>query len=100
MAAFASSFLDNAPSYLLFFNMAGGNATELMTTNAQILKAISVSSVVMGAMTYIGNAPNMMVRSIVEKNNIKMPSFIGYMGWSCLIILPISLIVSYIMCQF
>ena len=62
-----------------------------------ILKAISISSVVMGAMTYIGNAPNMMVKSIADKKNIKMPSFIGYIIWSSLIILPISFVVSYIL---
>ncbi len=96
LCALASSFLDNAPSYLLFFNMAGGNSQELMYVYPNILKAISISSVVMGAMTYIGNAPNIMVKSIADKKNIKMPSFIGYIIWSSLIILPISFIVSYI----
>jgi Na+/H+ antiporter NhaD/arsenite permease-like protein len=93
MCGLASSFLDNAPSYLLFFNMAGGNVQELMTTSSGILKAISVSAVVMGSMTYIGNAPNMMVTSIAQKAGVKMPSFIGYMGWSLAIILPISLVI-------
>jgi len=97
LCALASSFLDNAPSYLLFFNMAGGNSEELMYIYPNILKAISISSVVMGAMTYIGNAPNMMVKSIADKKKIKMPSFIGYIIWSSLIILPISFIVSYIL---
>ena len=97
MCSLASSFLDNAPSYLLFFNVAGGNANELMHTYPSILKAISVSSVVMGAMTYIGNAPNMMVRSIALKKGIKMPSFVGYMAWSILIILPISFLMVFIM---
>jgi Na+/H+ antiporter NhaD/arsenite permease-like protein len=94
LCSLASSFLDNAPSYLLFFNMAGGNAQELMFASSGILKAISVSAVVMGAMTYIGNAPNMMVRSIAEKKGIKMPSFLGYMLWSCSIIIPISFLIS------
>ena len=97
LCALTSSFLDNAPSYLLFFNMAGGNSEELMYVYPNILKAISISSVIMGAMTYIGNAPNMMVKSIADKKNIKMPSFIGYIIWSSLIILPISFIVSYIL---
>ncbi|MDR2598337.1 MAG: sodium:proton antiporter [Holosporales bacterium] len=91
MCALASSFLDNAPSYLLFFNMAGGNAQELMTTSAGVLKAISVSAVVMGSMTYIGNAPNMMVKSIAKRAGIEMPSFLGYIGWTMAIILPISI---------
>lgn len=97
LCSVASSFLDNAPSYLLFFNMAGGDPEELMNIYPNVLKAISISSVVMGAMTYIGNAPNMMVKSIADKKGIKMPSFIGYIGWSSLIILPISLIVSFIL---
>ena len=97
MCSLASSFLDNAPSYLLFFNVAGGNANELMHTYPSILKAISVSSVVMGAMTYIGNAPNMMIKSIALKKGIKMPSFVGYMAWSILIILPISFLMVFIM---
>ncbi|MDR2074924.1 MAG: sodium:proton antiporter [Holosporales bacterium] len=90
----ASSFLDNAPSYFLLFNMAGGKANELMFGYPDILRAISISSVVMGAMTYIGNAPNMMVRSFAIKHGFKMPSFLGYMLWSFGIILPLSLIVS------
>jgi Na+/H+ antiporter NhaD/arsenite permease-like protein len=90
----ASSFLDNAPSYFLLFNMAGGKANELMFGYPDILRAISISSVVMGAMTYIGNAPNMMVRSFAIKHGFKMPSFLGYMLWSFAIILPLSLIVS------
>jgi Na+/H+ antiporter NhaD/arsenite permease-like protein len=94
LCAIASSFLDNAPSYLLFFNMAGGNAEDLMYVYPNILKAISISAVVMGSITYIGNAPNVMVRSIATKNGIQMPSFLGYMIWSCLIILPISFFVS------
>lgn len=96
LCSIASSFLDNAPSYLLFFNMTGGDAEELMYVYPNVLKAISISSVVMGAMTYIGNAPNMMVKSIANKKRIKMPSFIGYMIWSAFIILPISFVVSYI----
>lgn len=89
-----SSFLDNAPSYLLFFNMAGGNPDELMYVYTDVLKAISTSAVVMGAMTYIGNAPNMMVRSVALRHKIKMPSFVGYIGWAMIVILPLSIIVS------
>jgi len=77
-----SAFLDNAPTYLVFFNTAGGNAEILMTTMKTTLLAISSGAVFMGAMTYIGNAPNFMVRAIAEENGIKMPSFFGYMAWS------------------
>ncbi len=84
-----SAFLDNAPTYLLFFHMAGGDADMLMGQGAKVLAAISVGSVFMGAMTYIGNAPNFMVKSIAEKQHIRMPSFLGYMLWSGGILLPI-----------
>ena len=74
--------------------MVGGNPQELMHIYPNVLSAISISSVVMGAMTYIGNAPNMMIKSLAVKKGIKMPSFIGYMLWSCLTILPFSYIIS------
>ncbi len=89
-----SSVLDNAPTYLVFFNLAGGDPISLMTTQAKTLLAVSAGSVFMGAMTYIGNAPNFMIKSIAEKEQIAMPSFFGYMLWSCGILLPIFIIVS------
>ena len=92
-----SSFLDNAPTYLVFFNMASGDPHALMTTLASTLAAISMGAVYMGAMTYIGNAPNFMVRSIAIDSGIKMPSFFGYMLWSCGILLPVFAIVSFVM---
>lgn len=84
-----SSFLDNAPTYLVFFNLAGGDAQALMTTLAPTLTAISAGAVFMGANTYIGNAPNFMVKAIAEDSGIAMPSFFGYMLWSGAILLPI-----------
>ncbi|HEU4460012.1 MAG TPA: sodium:proton antiporter [Methylibium sp.] len=84
-----SAFLDNAPTYLVFFNLAGGDAQVLMTRLAPVLAAISAGSVFMGAMSYIGNAPNLMVKAIAEDRGVKMPSFFGYMGWSCAILLPL-----------
>jgi Na+/H+ antiporter NhaD/arsenite permease-like protein len=81
-----SAFLDNAPTYLVFFNTAGGDASVLMTKMKSTLIAISTGAVFMGAMTYIGNAPNFMVRAIAEENGIKMPSFFGYMAWSFIIL--------------
>ena len=88
MTGLLSSFLDNAPTYLVFFNMAGGDAQALMGPLWHTLLAISAGSVFMGAMTYIGNAPNFMVRSIASERGIRMPSFLGYMGWSCAVLLP------------
>jgi len=83
-----SSFLDNAPTYLVFFNTAGGDPQHLMTDMASTLIAISAGAVFMGANTYIGNAPNFMVRSIAENAGVKMPSFFGYMAWSFGILIP------------
>ncbi len=83
-----SSFLDNAPTYLVFFNLAGGDPKLLMDTLTTTLVAISAGSVFMGANTYIGNAPNFMIKAIAEERGIKMPSFFGYMLWSGLILLP------------
>lgn len=88
LTGWLSAFLDNAPTYLVFYHMAGGNAGVLSTTMSSTLMAISAGAVFMGAMTYIGNAPNFMVKAIAEKQHIKMPSFFGYMAWSCLILLP------------
>jgi Na+/H+ antiporter NhaD/arsenite permease-like protein len=84
-----SSFLDNAPTYLVFFNTAGGDAEVLTGAMASTLLAISAGAVFMGANTYIGNAPNFMVRAIAEEQGVRMPSFFGYMGWSCVFLLPL-----------
>lgn len=83
-----SSFLDNAPTYLVFFNTAGGDPVHLMGEWATTLTAISAGAVFMGAVTYIGNAPNFMVRSIAEDQGVAMPSFFGYMLWSVGILFP------------
>ena len=95
-----SSFLDNSPTYVVFLTTAGSLgmdgvgaiATSAGTVVPEILLAISAGAVFMGAMTYIGNAPNFMVKNIAEKSKVKMPSFFGYMGWSCAILLPLFVI--------
>jgi len=89
-----SSFLDNAPTYLVFFELAGGNPQVLMTTLATTLAAISTGAVYMGANTYIGNAPNFMVYAIAKDMGVKMPSFFGYMLWSGAILIPIFVLVT------
>jgi Na+/H+ antiporter NhaD/arsenite permease-like protein len=102
-----SSFLDNAPTYLTFFNSVEGKffatmaepqaVAELIAHKAIYLKAISAGAVFMGANTYIGNAPNFMVRSIAEEAGIKMPSFFGYMiKYSLPILIPIFILVTLI----
>jgi len=89
-----SSFLDNAPTYLVFFNLAGGDAANLMGSLALTLAAISAGAVFMGANTYIGNAPNFMVKAVVEESGIRMPSFFGYMAWSSAILLPLFILIT------
>jgi Na+/H+ antiporter NhaD/arsenite permease-like protein len=99
-----SSFLDNAPTYLVFFNTAGGLAgveTEMIAAHlmgpwASTLTAVSAGAVFMGANSYIGNAPNFMVRSIAEELGVKMPSFFGYMAWSVGILVPVFILLTVI----
>jgi Na+/H+ antiporter NhaD/arsenite permease-like protein len=83
-----SSVLDNAPTYLLFFQLAGGDPQVLQTTLAPTLAAISAGAVFMGALTYIGNAPNFMVRGVVTAHGRRMPSFFAYMAWSVAVLGP------------
>lgn len=107
-----SSFLDNAPTYLTFFNTALGklHLTEAVVPQilsgqltdpqhlefVRLLTAISVGAVFMGANTYIGNAPNFMVKAIAEQSGIRMPSFFGYMIWSIGILVPLFVIVTFV----
>lgn len=91
-----SSFLDNAPTYLVFFNTAGGDPAALMTTLAPTLAAISAGAVFMGANSYIGNAPNLMVKAVAEDRGIKMPGFFGYMLWSGAVLIPLFVIMTFI----
>ena len=91
-----SSVLDNAPTYLVFFNTAGGDAATLMTTHAATLAAVSAGSVFMGANTYIGNAPNLMVKAIAEDRGVKMPGFFGYMLWSGGILIPLFIAITWL----
>ena len=93
-----SSFLDNAPTYLTFLTTALGRLYpgmpereaihRLIAEHDHFLMAISTGAVFMGANTYMGNGPNFMVKSIAEENGVKMPSFVGYMAWSFVILLP------------
>jgi Na+/H+ antiporter NhaD/arsenite permease-like protein len=110
MSGALSSFLDNAPTYLTFMTLALGQlgidpshvgtilttgaAAPEATTFASFLKAVSAGSVLMGANTYIGNAPNFMVLSIAKEHGVKMPSFFGYMLWSLAILIPTFIVVT------
>ncbi|MER8483755.1 sodium:proton antiporter [Mesorhizobium sp. M1322] len=96
MTGALSSFLDNAPTYLVFFELAGGDPQHLMTTLASTLAAISAGAVFMGANTYIGNAPNFMVYAIARHRGVKMPGFFGYMAWSGAVLIPIFLLAGFL----
>lgn len=91
-----SSFLDNAPTYLVFFELAGGDPKVLMTTLGSTLAAISAGAVFMGANTYIGNAPNFMVYAIARESGVRMPGFFGYMLWSGAVLIPTFLIAGFV----
>ncbi len=102
-----SSVLDNAPTYLAFVASAAGlqgvaphgayiGAMALNPEAAKLLAAISTGAVFMGANTYIGNAPNFMVKAIAEENGVKMPSFVGYLGYSMGILVPLYVAISLI----
>ncbi|MDO4640941.1 MAG: sodium:proton antiporter [Neisseria sp.] len=93
MSGMLSAFLDNAPTYLVFFNMAGGDAHTLMNGHLfHTLLAVSMGSVFMGALSYIGNAPNFMVKAIAEQRKVEMPSFFGYLAWSFGILVPLFIV--------
>ena len=91
-----SAFLDNAPTYLLFFKLAGGNAQQLMGELSGTLAAISMGAVYMGALTYIGNAPNFMVAAIAAESGIRMPSFFGYLLRAAAILVPLFLLLTFL----
>jgi Na+/H+ antiporter NhaD/arsenite permease-like protein len=96
-----SSFLDNAPTYLTFTSVAQGltgalTVGDLTTMGAGLLAAVSCGSVMMGANSYIGNAPNFAVKCIAEREGVKMPSFFGYMAYSIVVLVPIFLIETFI----
>jgi Na+/H+ antiporter NhaD/arsenite permease-like protein len=96
VAGALSSFLDNAPTYLTFFSIAQGmgDGSGVAGVAPKLLAAISAGSVFMGANSYIGNAPNFMVKAIAEESGMRMPSFFGYMAWSCAVLIPTFILVS------
>jgi Na+/H+ antiporter NhaD/arsenite permease-like protein len=93
-----SAFLDNAPTYLAFATIAGHGQplVELMRLQPRVLQAISAGAVFLGALTYIGNGPNFMVKAIAEDMGYRMPSFFGYLGYSTAILLPIFALVTWL----
>ena len=94
-----SAFLDNTPTYLTFFSLAEGlGHSELfpgVNMSEMVLRAISLGAVFFGANTYIGNAPNFMVKAIAERQGLRMPSFFGYFAISALILFPVFVAVTF-----
>jgi Na+/H+ antiporter NhaD/arsenite permease-like protein len=99
-----SSCLDNAPTYLTFATMAAGSTDFLRLVEGKVadldgphvLAAISCGAVFMGALTYIGNGPNFMVKAIAHEAGFKTPSFVGYLAWSSLILLPVFVLITFL----
>ncbi len=96
MAGLLSAFLDNAPTYLVFFNLAGGDPSALMGPFQITLAMISAGAVYFGALTYVGNAPNFMIKAIAENRGVTMPSFFAYLGYSGAVLLPLFVLISWI----
>jgi Na+/H+ antiporter NhaD/arsenite permease-like protein len=91
-----SAFLDNAPTYLAFVSLGQYLPDEIVGTTNRVLSAIACGAVFFGAMTYIGNGPNFMVKAIAEHGGVKMPSFFGYMLWSIVLLGPLCLVMTFV----
>ena len=89
-----SAFLDNAPTYLVFFELAGIRPDALTGAQALALEAISAGAMFFGGLTYIGNAPNMMLRAIAAHRGVRMPGFVGFMVLSSALLLPVFVVLS------
>jgi Na+/H+ antiporter NhaD/arsenite permease-like protein len=96
LAGLLSALLDNAPTYLVFFDLAGGDAKELMGSLSTTLAAISMGAVYFGALTYNGNAPNFMIKAIAEDRGIAMPTFFAYILYAAALLLPLLAAVAYL----
>ena len=89
IVAMERSGQDLTKAATVFFNLAGGDAAWLMADGARVLAAISAGAVFFGAMTYIGNAPNFLVLAMATQGGVHMPGFFGYLGWTCVLLLPL-----------
>jgi Na+/H+ antiporter NhaD/arsenite permease-like protein len=94
LAGLLSAFLDNAPSYLVFFDLAGIRPEMMTLAQAAALRAISAGAVMFGGLTYIGNAANLVVRTVASHRGVRMPGFLQYMLWAALVMLPVLGVVS------
>ena len=96
MTGVLSAFLDNAPTYLVFFNLAGGDAATLMGPLKPTLTMISAGAVYFGALTYVGNAPNFMIKAIAEERGVAMPSFFVYFAYAAVILTPLFVLITWL----
>lgn len=94
-AGILSAFLDNTPAYLVFFDLAGIRPEAMSPGQQAALAAISAGSVMFGGLTYIGNAPNLMLRAVASHRGVRMPGFIGFLLWAALAMLPVLAVVSW-----
>jgi Na+/H+ antiporter NhaD/arsenite permease-like protein len=94
LAGVLSAFLDNAPAYLVFFDLAGIRPQAMTLAQAAALQAISSGAVMFGGLTYIGNASNLVVRAVASRRGIRMPGFVPFMLWAALVMLPVLATVS------
>jgi Na+/H+ antiporter NhaD/arsenite permease-like protein len=94
LAGVLSAFLDNAPSYLLFFDLAGIRPDAMTAGQAQALRAISAGAVMFGGLTYIGNAPNLMLRTVASHRGVRMPGFVAFMAMATVVMLPVLAVIS------
>jgi Na+/H+ antiporter NhaD/arsenite permease-like protein len=78
----------------VFFNLAGGDPVALMGPLRKTLVAISAGAVYFGALTYVGNAPNFMIKAIAEQRGVRMPGFFAYLGYASVLLLPVFVIIS------
>lgn len=92
----ASAVLDAAPTYLIFFQAAGGDAMRLAAPPATLLTALAAGSVFFGPVTYLGNAPNLMIREIAARRGVKMPGFFAYAGVMCVVLVPVYVVMSWV----
>jgi Na+/H+ antiporter NhaD/arsenite permease-like protein len=89
LAGLLSAFLDNAPSYLVFFDLAGIRPEAMTAGQAAALRAISAGAVMFGGLTYIGNASNLVLRTVASHRGVRMPGFVPFMLWAALVMLPV-----------
>ena len=84
-----SAFLDNAPAYLVFFDLAGIRPEAMTAAQTAALRAISAGAVMFGGLTYIGNAPNLMLRAVASHRGVRMPAFVPFMLFASAVMLPV-----------